>query len=79
MKLNPVTFPPGLARLVTSPDFTGISHSHQDDGDGLGGLFGGLRRRRIDGDDHLDPEVSVAHLQVLQAAHFVLPHPAVLC
>src|SRR6185312_5502420 len=34
----------------------GIGHSHHDDGDGLGGFFGGLRRRRIDGYDHLDPE-----------------------
>ena len=34
----------------------GISHTHDDDGDGLGGFFSCLRSRRIDGDDHLDFE-----------------------
>ena len=56
MKLNPVMFPPGRARLATSPDLYGIGHAHHHDGNRLGGFFGGLGGRCIDGDDHVDLE-----------------------
>ena len=42
------------ARHQSRPD--GIGHAHHHDGNRLGGFFGGLCGRCIDGDDHFDLE-----------------------
>ena len=54
IKLKPVTFPPGRARLATKSRFDGVGHAHDDDWDGLGGFLGRQCSGRVDGDDYFD-------------------------
>ena len=51
---NPVTLPPGRARLLTSTVGDRIADGRHHDGSGGGGALGGERRQGARRDDHID-------------------------
>ena len=53
---HPVMFPPGRARLATSPTRHRITHGNEDDGDRRRRLLGGQGRWRAVGDDDINLE-----------------------
>jgi hypothetical protein len=56
MKLIPVMFPPGRARLATIPNLNRIANPKHDDGGRRSGLLGGKDRRRSDRYDDVNLE-----------------------
>ena len=56
--VNPVTFPPGRARLDTIPDPKGSPTTAKTTGIVVVARFGGQSSRRPMGDDHIDIEPS---------------------
>ena len=55
---NPVTLPPGRARLSTEPKHNGVSGGRHYDGDGLGSIFGshGIDSNGSNDDVNLEPD-----------------------
>ena len=56
MLVNPVRFPPGRARLSTSPAVNRIRHANKNDGDRSGSVLGCYNSIRRDPDKYVNLE-----------------------